>query len=305
MYVVAGLPPHTHRGAVARLNSRFPERKIVGTPSKSEDGPLYPVATVDEIVKLISEFAIKRRKNDGARPPTPKWIILLYVPSFDQEALLRVLDFAVMPAPLHALIAYGSDGKQLRHDPQAVDLAISDALGPSGPAKCALDDVLQRLQRMNDREVALLPPDNFHIDPPRTLSDLFVEYRNHERPADDRFNELEPTRLTREDIPRFGRDVRHCHVDARGIAFLNAHPTAYDGAQWEKELTSSTAELLSVLRSLYRFGGALPSGFHHDVQRSDGKAMSSVLFNCCREGPISISAEYANIYPNDYIRWKK
>ena len=301
MYVIAGLPPEVHGEVIARLRARFPERSFVGTPSRGQDGPLYPADLVEKLVQEISSFAVRRRAGAGARPASPKSITLAYVPSRDDERLLTALDFAVMSARVDALAAYGEKGRQLRHYSDAALAALIEALGPTSPAKVALDEVVQRLQRLSDREAILLPPENFHVGEGR-LRTLFLEFRRRERPAQDRFAELEPVRLTGDDIPWLGSDIRHCHVDRRGIAFLNAHPTAYDGAHWEKDEGADGSVLMPALRSLYRFGGALPSGFHHDAQRSDGKDLQEVQFDCSRKGTVTLSAPYANIYPDDFVR---
>lgn len=301
LYLIAGLSADVLQEVIARLRERFPQRIFQGTPSRKQDRLLYPPELIDKLVREAASFAIRQRRHTGSRPPAPHSITLLYVPADDSERLLEAFDFAVMPAPLVALQAFGPRGKQHRHDVSLALDVISDALGPNGVPKMALDEVRQRLQRRVDNEALLLPPTNFSLGD-RRLWDLFVEFRQGRRPATDRFDELAPRRLTSADIQRLGRDVRHCHVDARGIAFLTANPAAYDGADWEKEEETDRSALMSTLRALYRFGGPLEVGFHHDAQRSDGRPFRNEEFQCCRAGALSLSTGHANIYPNDFVR---
>jgi len=89
------------------------------------------------------------------------------------------------------------------------------------------------------------------------------------------------------------------------MAFLIAHQAAYDGPPREVEDDEDYKPILSTLRTLYRFGGALAPGMHHDSQRSDGSALDGAIFNCDRDGRVSTEGGYANVYPNDFVRVDK
>ena len=55
------------------------------------------------------------------------------------------------------------------------------------------------------------------------------------------------------------------------------------------------------MRSVFRFGVPLINGYHHDVQFA-GHALSGQTFECSREGFVQLNSNYANIYPNDFVR---
>ena len=206
-----------------------------------------------------------------------------------------------MPTPATSLSAFGEGGKQLRHNADAAYQALIDIVSPASLPMTSLAEVNQRLCRLSDKEALLLPPLNFFLQDQRRMHALFLEFRRGLRPATDRFEELVPKLLNRDDIPRLGAKSRTCHVDARNIAFLNAHPTAFHGITRELG-DADVTELISALRALYRFGAALDDGFHHDAQRADGLPLKNIQFECRKHGTLTLSAPYANIYPDDFVR---
>jgi hypothetical protein len=136
------------------------------------------------------------------------------------------------------------------------------------------------------------------------LVPTFRAFRQGIKPWTDRLTELGPTALSHDDIPRRipADKTERAFVDERGIAFLIAHPKAYDGPPREAGPDEDSGAIVSKLRSLYRFGGALARGVHHDAQRSDGSALGGAIFHCEEKGTISAQGAYANVYPNDYVR---
>ncbi|MBO9579657.1 MAG: hypothetical protein J7498_02050 [Sphingobium sp.] len=302
MYVIAGLPIAIHRDAVANLQARLPQAIVKGNPAPSLDGALYSPAAVNQIVRSVGEFTVRRRTNGNAQP-APSSITLLFVPAPDQENLLQRVDFAVMSAPLPTLIALDEHYKQLRHDRDAVADALRTAVAASGEARMNLNRVVERLSRRSDNEALLLPPRNF-MTPEGNLVPAFTAIRRGDRTWADRLEDVGPIPLTHEDVPKRIQpsQTRRVFVDDRGMAFFIAHPTAYDGPPREIEDGDSTDELLGALRTLYRFGGAIEPGLHHDVQRRDGSSLDGALFDCSKKGRINANAQYANIYPNDFVR---
>lgn len=302
MYVVVGLPKAVHVSAVSALQNRLKHHIVKGIPSASSDGLLYPQNFIDSLVRSIGEFAVKRRSNDKAHP-TPASITLLYVPARDEERLLGTFDFALMVSPLTSLAAFGPSRRQLRHNKEAVEAALVDAVAKSSDGNQNLNNVVRRINYMSDDESLLLPPRNFFIKD-GSLASVFRQFRRGQRDWADRLEEFGPTPLTRDNVPKRIKpnQTRRVFVDVRDIAFFIAHPTAFDGPQREVAEDSDQAELLSVLRSLYRFGGAVAPGLHHDAQRNDGKPLNGTSFDCNTKGRISTDCDYANIYPNDYVR---
>lgn len=305
MYIIAGLPKSVHKDAIDSLQVRLPQAIVKGIPSPSNDGALYSPQLLDILVRSVGEFALRRRANGNAQP-TPASMTLLFVPAPDQEALLRRFDFALMSAPLSALVARDAQYRQMRHDREAVGTALAEAVAASGEARMNLNQVVRRLRFQSDNEGLLLPPRNF-LTEDGDLVRTFRQFREGSRAWTDRMEEFGPAQLTHEDVPLRvkGQQTRHVFVDNRGMAYFIAHPTAYDGPPREVDDEEDVGAMLMALRSLYRFGGALPPGIHHDAQRSDGSVLGSAKFHCAEKGPIHGKGGYANVYPNDYVRVEK
>lgn len=301
LYVIAGLPLAAHRRTLQHLSDRFPTRLFKGVSSPANDGGLYGEALVATLMRGVGSFVVRRRNNDPAQP-TPRSLTLLYVPAPDEQRLLRAFEFSAMTIPLPALAALDERYRQLRHDPNAVIAAIEDAIAPGAPAQQALAEVSRRLNFKSDNEALLLPPRNFLVGD-GDLVPTFREFGTGQRAWTDRLAELGPCELTHEDVPKrvAHQQTRRVFVDRRGVAFFMAHPQAFDGPPREVEDDSET-EIASALRSLYRFGGALDLGIHHDAQRSDGSPLQGAVFHCDERGRIRANDDYANVYPNDFVR---
>lgn len=302
MFVLAGLSPATHTHAVAYLKNRFPAAAVIGLPSGKSDDSLYPTQLICSLIRAVTEFATRRRKSSEPPKIAPKYIILMYVPSDDQERLLKAFDFAIMPEPLPSLCARDARGTQMRHSEEAVVSALSAAVSASGRAKSAIDKVVERLNRLADSDALLLPPKNFHTET-GLLWETFEGFRNLLRKWEDRINEIKISELTNDDIARIPHQkTRRVLVDRREIAFLMAHPKAFHAPPREVEAFEDTQSQMQALRSLYRFGGPLEAGLHHDAIYSDGSAFKNCEMLCDADGRVNVSGDYANIYPNDYVR---
>lgn len=305
MVIVAGLPVTTHKRSLEKFSERFPDVIVQGTPASKSNGALYPDKYIQQLVHDVGQLILRRRKN-GPQQPTPAEIHLLFVPSMDQERLLSEFDFFVMPTPLTGLEEWSWRGQQRRHDFDAVMTVLAENFRRSAPARLNLNEVRRRLGYLSDNEALLLPPRNY-LTPDGELTNVFRELRTGNLEWTDRFEVLGPSDLTHDDVPNrvAKKQTRRPFVDSRDLAFFVAHPTAYDGNVWEAEEGSPQLELVLSLRSLYRFGGSLPPGFHHDAQKKDGGGLGRVIFNCAKRGVIESSEKYANVYPNDVIRVKK
>lgn len=301
MLVVAGLPVATHNRAVGLLRDRFPLAQVVGQTSPTKDGRLYPAKGCGDLLRTVCEFTLRKRTKGPDRPPAPSAITLFYVPAGDEETLLRAFDFAVMPVPLTALALRDGRSRQLRHSIEAVEQSLADAAVADGAARAALHEVQQRLDRLSEEDALLLPPRNFWTRDGR-LADTFKEFRRGGRPWNDRLKSLGPTTLGHGNVARIAEGTtRSAFVDARGFAFFLAHPTAFHALPRDGE-ADARGEAERILRALYRFGGTLAPGLHHDVQPKAGARLEEVEFECSRDGPVTVKDDYANIYPNDFVR---
>lgn len=271
-----------------------------GAPATSVDAALYSKPYIETLVRSAGEFAVRRRSN-GNEQPTPASLTLIFVPAIDQEFLLKTFDFTVMPSPLSALAVRDERGAQLRHQLEIALEEIIQAIKASSHAQLSLAEVRRRLSYQSDNEALLLPPANF-MTADGDLRAAFREFREGKRSWTDRLAHLGPTDLKHEDVPSRikKQQTRRPFVDVRGMAYFIAHPNAYDGQA--READNTLPEILSKLQTLFRFGGSVVSGLHHDAQRSDGSRLGGAMFHCSEKGPIRSNEGYANVYPNDFVR---
>ena len=304
MFVVAGLPRALHDRAAPILTELVPgEIKVVALPSTELDGSLYPENLVSGIVRALAGFVTRRRVKGPKRPSAPSSITLLYVPATDDERLLRRIDFAVLPIPLRDLEARDARGQQLRHSYDALRAALARVTNSAGPARRSLSLIRERIDRLADGEALLLPPRNFHFDREVKIGSLFQTFLRGERPWTDRMAELRLRPFTGKDLPRLPRnETRRAFQDHRNLVFLTAHPTAFHGTIREAEEDAAQSELLYLVKGLYRFGVALPNGFHHDVQFEHDTSLAGVEFECGMMGRVRGRASHANVYANDFVR---
>lgn len=164
----------------------------------------------------------------------------------------------------------------------------------------AFGEIRRRVSSYSTSEPLFLPPRNFHVSNQIRLRSLFLELRSGTRAWEDKLNELTLARVTREDLPHHvTKGARNIFRDARDLLFPrdeNHHGSAREIVESDKRLTHQ-----SLLRSCYRFGVPLPLGFHHDVQFSK-KPLFNTSFECEQKGPILLTCDYANVYPNDFVR---
>ena len=304
MLVVAGLPLSLHNRAASALKELSPiKTKIVVLPSAQRDGLLYPEEFLASLVRGVGGFAVRRRTHGSCDFPAPSSITLLYVPASDDECLLRRLDFAVFPVPLRELAARDARGQQLRHSFDAITAAFRKVLGPGGPIKTNLDVIRERINRLADSEALLLPPRNFFVDDKLRVESLFRDLISGSRLWTDKLAELPLCLVTRDTVRRLPPgQTRKAFKDCRNLVFLTAHPSAYDGKARAVEGEASDGELLIRVKGLYRFGAALPNGFHHDVQFEYGRDLGGVECECAQMGTVRVHGSHVNIFINDFVR---
>lgn len=69
-----------------------------------------------------------------------------------------------------------------------------------------------------------------------------------------------------------------------------------------QRMDAGLEEISRLLRALYRFGGPLKNGLHHDAQRRDGTKLERCEFDCDVAGRVTVTGSHANVYPTDFIR---
>ena len=303
LLLLAGLPNPIHnRGAALLEGIVGGNAKVIAVPSGADNAALFPDRTVEALFKAASEFAIRRlRTTPEGQPPTPKHIILFYVPARDEERLLAAMDFFIFPAPLRELAEYDDFGHQRRHDSESLKGAIEAAV--LRLERVFNEDVKRRISSPRAGEPLLLPPINFHLHE-ETLTRAFREFRSGVRAWRSPLPEVSVERFDQSRLPNFlhKHEKIDAYRDVRSVVFPCARPNEFHSVLRELDIDSNLRERGSLLRSAYRFGVRLPDGFHHDAQLKNGRQFDRTPFDCDREGPVLVSGSHANVYPNDFVR---
>jgi hypothetical protein len=308
LILLAGLPNPVHaRGILVLQEILGANAKVIAAPSGVNDGALYSQRTIEELLRGAAGFAIRRLKTGaGNLSPTPKHIILFYVPAADDEQLLAAMDFFVFPVPLRELATYDLNGLQKRHVNAALKGAIEAAVAISRVAEVFIQNVKRRISNVRSDEPLVLPPANFHLADGVTLTKVFRELRRGIRAWTDPLPEMSAQSFDDNQLPDFLRksERKDFYRDARSVVFPCARRTEFHALLRELENDSGRPEWRHVLRTAYRFGAPLPDGFHHDAQLEHGREFQKMPFVCSAEGKVSVTGPHANIYPNDFIRAK-
>lgn len=298
LFVVAGLPPATDHLSDHIIRETYKSKcDVIRSTSGAQDYSVYSPNYVSQILNTLTDFILKRR-DPKENFLNPSRIFFLYVPVKGFEQLLSKLDFSVFPIALASLAEWDDSGKLRRSTTDAVTQALRTAVKSCEQNHQHFD----RIKLLRSTDPILLPPKNFHVNKTVRMGDYFYEMRTGVRPWSDRFSELAPIECTSEQIPKLKEKRGRFFKDHREIFFYQPHESAFHGNAWEDDEQSDEESRLIQLRSLYRFGVALPQGFQHDAQYESGKLMKNVDFSCSRNGDISVSDDHADVYPNDFVR---
>jgi hypothetical protein len=303
LFLLAGLPNPLHQ----RIEKFFQSlagtnAKVISHPSPSHNGPFYKKSAVAMLLEATARFAIRRLKNrSDDQSARPKRIALFYVPAADDHILLSAFDFFVFPVPLRDLAKFDESGHQKRHDPQSCEEAVRHGMEVYRQELIRIGQ--QRIESRKSSEALLLPPVNFHLEDQRathTFRELTRGARAWQSALPDG---IAPEHFDNDRLPDFLRhqETQMIYKDSRGVVFPCARASEpHGGTEFDHE--AKIEVLCDVLQSIYRFGAALPTGFHHDAQLEGGKHLKDMQFDCSRNGSLAVTASHANIYPNDFVR---
>lgn len=302
LFLLAGLPNPLHQRIEAFFQSiAGANAKIIAHSSGSYDGNLYKKNNVEVLLSAAARFAIRRLKNrSDDQSARPRRIALFYVPAHDDNLLLSAFDFFVFPVPLRDLANFDEHGKQLRHQRQSCEEAVRQGMNVYKQELVGL--VQQRIESRKSSEALILPPRNFHLEGQRAR-DSFSELTRGTRPWNNAFPaEVSPEHFDNGRLPFLRhQETQMIYKDSRGVVFPCARASeAHGGTEFDHE--AKVEVLRDVLQRIYRFGAALPTGFHHDAQFEAGRPFKDMAFECSKNGQLSVTASHANIYPNDYVR---
>jgi hypothetical protein len=293
MILLAGLPNPLFKSVANALQEDLsPRTKVMAEASGGDDKALYKVQTVSILMRAASEYAVRQAR---AATPSPTQILLAYVPSPDDEHLLSEFDFFIFPIRLTRLAEYDARGRQFRHNLQEchsyVLLSIQTAL-------LSFMEVKRRLSSPNLREPLFLPPRNFHVSNTQRIEAVFMNLRKAEFSWGTPLTDVQTRKVTHDDLKMHVKPGAHKQVlcDSRNLLF--PHDDTNHGVPRELPTDASSRDRRQFMRSSYRFGVPLRSGYHHDVQYP-GTGLGGQTFECCDKGNVSLNVSHA---PNDFVR---
>jgi hypothetical protein len=302
LYLLAGFP----KPLLARVEEYLQtlagaDSKAIATAFPSYDGALYQQKSVQTLFTAGARFAIRRLKNrSDDQTARPRRVALFYVPSDDDEPLIRAFDFFVFPVAMRDLSTYDERGTQRRHLRHECESAIRKAMETY--RRILVGSLQGRIESRKSQEPLLLPPVNFHL-PGERLTRAFCELARGTRTWENSMPDtIVSETFDHERLPGFLRPQEHQVIfkDARGVVYPCSRATEMHGVQGI-DADADESNLREMLRSTYRFGTSLPQGFHHDAQFEYGRHFDNTQFDCSRKGSCLVSGSHANVYPNDFV----
>lgn len=306
LLVIAGLPEATALPAAATVNNdeRSRWRAIAGAFSNRDAGVYADPAAILELGRLACAFAMEGARDvDGV--PTPSRIAVSYVAEDGFERLWEVFGHAVWPIPLRHPDWTWPKGRHWRHDIETVNRLLQRALMATESEEA--DALRLRLEARRRDDILLLPGRNFRVDAQHHLIDRFRAFMSNGLDVTGVEEGIRVEKFAYERLASFynrmgGRGQRFA-IDSRDIVFAKSN-YGQDGGHHPIEAGAEiSAPLIQrTLESRYRFGAPLePPGFQHDAQRERGALFHHELFNCVTKGPIHVSGDHANIFPDDVV----
>ena len=296
LVTIAGLPTHTLAWITRRIerDTSIKSARFVGAPSPVNDwGELYK-KNLREILTLIER---------ESRSLSPNRIIVLYVPSGDQDSLVSALGSVCFLAPLTPEDGgYPLDGNVIgwRHIRSSVENTVYRTL------KHAIRVTNALKAEITDKRISVftLPAHNFYYPDRRsTISDLYNEFAQRRLSMKDLKHRLPPSRFSRDDLPdKAFKGQQHTDEffqDCQGRIFppdLFHAPNRYDDEE------ALVHELSVSLRQRYRFGVTVRDGnLHYDVQYKKPRRLRQEPMYCSVKGNVWVTGSHANIGVNDVI----
>ncbi len=241
--------------------------------------------------------------------PIPRRILLLYVPSRDDEALLQALDFICYPVKLLAPTTaedYSIYRTPIwwRHDKLFATSIVTHAIRTAEPEINAVK------AEITDKRMSplALPARNFYFPKGDTaISEIYRVFSREKPGLDAVCRSLLPSRFTRDELNpkafRGGHYEDHFFQDCRGRVFpLDLHHARSRVPEAaEKESEDKLGKVMAALRQRYRFGVTTRENLHYDVQYPTPKMLVNEEMQCCFKGDVVVNGSHANTGVNDSI----
>ena len=315
LVVLTGIPlePLANiKNALAKDMSKG-DLKFEGAASIQNDwSDLYRQSTLNSIHSIIGSTITK---NSSASKPTPRRIMILYVPSRDSNVLVEEFGIACYLEPLESHMAkpQSTNGIAWRHTTTGSLNIIDETLQRA----IATTDLLEKAITKEGRSALTLPPQNFYFpDRESTIYETYLSLARHEISIDQIKSDLNPKRFTNEQLPakalkgdhhrdRFFQDQRGrifppdiYHAPSR---FAESSEVSYGlhPMEMDREVLS---ESMRVLHQRYRFGVMARDGnLHYDVQYESPRELYNERMYCASTGSVTVTGTHANVGVNDVI----
>ena len=309
LYLLAGLPRNTFKFVVNSLqkdDSRSPARYRGSAAPENDWAPIYSDGAIATLLKRAGEtLSVDDHKFSPDDPslPTPRRVVLLYVPAVDAERVLQAVDFFAYTAAL-----------KLQPD---VPLSTPSDIGWRHHPRDALEIVTRTIDQTTHILNALkaeitdkglcplsLPSENFHF--PTRDARLAETYRCVRRSGYLSWKDVllpEAATFSRDDLStkgfRSGGYRDRFFEDARGLVFP---PDPYHGKSRPVPVDGSDTAKTLLLRQRYRFGVYVRDGnLHYDAQYRHPRTLKDEVMHCGMNGIVKVSGTHANIGVNDVI----
>ena len=315
LVVLAGLPRVPLASILNTLSHDTSKKDLSfgGTPSIENDWmDLYRQSTLTSIEEII-RASISR--NSSSSKPTPRRILILYVPSKDDQVLIARFGIACYLEPLVPPEAGASlrDRMDWRHEvTESLDI-ISDALRRASTET----RLLQKMITDNNRSALALPPRNFYFpDRESLIYESYLSVAQGKMSIENLNDALTTKRFTKDHLPAKALKGDHHRdrffQDLRGRVFP---PDIFHAPTRSEELPESSGEanagsvdedvrsrFMRVLHQRYRFGVVVRNGnLHYDVQYEIPKQLYNEPMYCADAGNVLVTGSHANVGVNDVI----
>ena len=300
LVVLAGLPRFPLRRVLDILYKDTSKRnyRFEGTPSPKDDWDLYSAPTLTNLQDIIGATV---SKQSSASVPTPRRILVLYVPSEDTEHLFAALGFTCYMEPLVSSstdsCSYG--GNVWRHDSEKVLDYIYQALERATVAT----DRLKPEITDRGRSPLALPAQNFYFpDRNTTIHATYLRFSRREVSIEELNDTLRTRKFTSDQLPtkvlKSNNNAARYFQDDRGRVFP---PDGHHAPSRYAE-EGDTLGQTHTLYQRYRFGVVVRDGhIHYDVQYENSVELHNEPMYCAVKGEVLVTGSHANVGVNDVI----
>ena len=312
LVLLAGLPRWSLSWLLKVLDGDRSKKQFefAGVPSiKGDFKDLYVESTLTEFQKILTA---RITKNSSAPVPTPRRILMLYVPSKDIDVLIYKFGIACFMEPLAPTSSLPSLSNNIswRHDENIARQVVSDALERAVDATNALKIEITD----KSRSPFSLPARNFYYPDSETL--IYESYLALVRQAisiEALSESLTARRFTRDHLPdralKGSQYADRFYQDARGRIFPpdRYHPPVRYADSSDTNIAGRLdiewrSNALTVLHQRYRFGVIVRDGnLHYDVQYEIPKKLYQEPMYCSTVGNVKVTGSHANVGVNDVI----